>query len=60
MEMDKVTICMKFHTSVNKKKNEKKGILLDVIHQIDIFLAFFRKILTTFCSYFEYTHLFDE
>lgn len=43
MEMDKVTKCMKFHTSVNKKKNEKKGILLDVIHQIDIFPAFFRK-----------------
>lgn len=41
MEMDKVTICMKCHTSVNKtKKNEKKGILLD---QIDIFPAFFRK-----------------
>lgn len=41
MEMDKVTICMKFHTSV--KENEKKEILLDVIHQIDIFPAFFRK-----------------
>lgn len=39
--MDKVTICMKCHTSVNK--NEKKEILLDVIHQIDIFPAFFRK-----------------
>lgn len=41
--MDKVTICMKFHTSVNIKKNEKKGILLDVIHQIDIFPDFFQK-----------------
>lgn len=44
MEMDKVTKCMKFYTSVKKKKNEKKGILLDVIHQIDIFPAFIRKI----------------
>lgn len=30
--MDKVIKCMKFYISVNKKKNEKKGILLDVIY----------------------------
>lgn len=42
--MDKVTICMKYHVNISvKKKNDKKGILLNVIHQIDIFPAFFRK-----------------
>lgn len=43
MEMDKVTVYMKCHTALNKMKikNENKGIVLDVNHQIALSLVFF-------------------